>query len=244
MDIPYYEYIYDFPGDYDHHHHKHHKPHIQLTHALEVLKVVNLFDAIGNIRYIVKLCSTKIDDVFGYKVKVILFYPNEQPDVNNPLFVIPADPDTYEFDYNKAQNDFDTCVQRYDALLKAETKDFRDIDIYAEKIGYVDTTPECCRFCKWCQKNEYDGHYECHNIKNQRQYVFMNDYPKHHKTHRIDSWQKLPWQKCNPLCGDNYDRDKVNVIFPKVDEFGKCKNFEKIDDDSSQNNEEQSQSEG
>lgn len=233
MDIPYYEYIYDFPGGHNQVPPQHSHTHLTLTHAIETSKEVKLFDAIGNIRYIVKLCSTETDEGLGFKVMVVLFYPNEQPDVNNPLLVIPEDPNTYEYDYNVAQKTFGMCVQKYDSLLKAETKDFRDIDVYAEKIGYEKTQPECCKFCKWCVVNSYDNHIECHNPKNQRQFLFMADYlpTNKKKVHRLDAWQKLPWQKCNPFCGDEYYRNRINTIYPKVDDFGKCKNYEPIVED-------------
>ena len=66
MDIPYYEYIYDFPGGHNQVPPQHSHTHLTLTHAIETSKEVKLFDAIGNIRYIVKLCSTETDEGLAF----------------------------------------------------------------------------------------------------------------------------------------------------------------------------------
>ena len=79
--------------------------------------------------------------------------------------------DGWEFDYRKAMESFTTCVDRYNSLVAAEIKDFRDIDIYKDRIKYVETKPCVCMFCKWCRQVYLDQHcsrwkLECHNPKN------------------------------------------------------------------------------
>ena len=58
--------------------------------------------------------------------------------MNDLILEIPGR-DEYELDPHKAEYAFKVCVERYNSLVKAETKDFNDIDIYAEKIGYEKT---------------------------------------------------------------------------------------------------------
>lgn len=44
--------------------------------------------------------------------------------------------DSWEEDYHKALEDFKTCVSKYQSLVNAEMRDFRDIDVYKDKIDY------------------------------------------------------------------------------------------------------------
>ena len=127
--------------------------------------------------------------------------------------------------------------------MQAEVKDFRDIDIYKDKIGYKETHPDCCMFCKWCRRSDrfdYWNHchtypkLECHNPDNEIKFTYMVDddgFPSD-KCHRYcpDGWKKLPWMdedpfKRIPLRGDEI----LNRIFPHVDPFGVCKGFDRKD---------------
>ena len=73
---------------------------------------------------------------------------------------------------------------------------------------------------------------ECHNPKNEKDFTYAVDFPRfpNKKAHIYchDGWQKLPWMKENPFKRMPLREDEIlNRIFPKVDPFGKCKNFEK-----------------
>lgn len=72
------------------------------------------------------------------------------------------DGDGYETSYEEAMHAFDTCVKKYQSLVNAEMRDFRDIDVYKDKIDYRVQEPRCCSNCKWCMKTfERDVHSRC-----------------------------------------------------------------------------------
>lgn len=233
MDIPFYTDIYSFPGPWRHHRH-HDKPHFKQTQVIETSKDVIINDATGYTRYIVRLLSIHMNDnQLGFKVEVIHRYPGESDDELDLLLTIPEH--GYEEDYGKIKKEFDICVQRYNSLVKAETKDFRDIDIYKDRIGYKKTHPECCMFCKWCKKHDChcneDLVLECHNPDNQKKFSYMVDFPEfpHGRPKRYNyGWQKLPWMDFSPFRPDWHREDGIlDKIFPKVDPFGKCNSFER-----------------
>lgn len=241
IDIPFYKDIYEFPGPSSLIYPLPcHIPHFKQTQVIETSKEVIINDMKGNTRYSIQLVSQMLDDGhLGFQVRVVHYWPNGQQDEDsNPMLQIPED--HFDPDYKKMEKVFSICVQRYDSLVRAETKDFNDIDIYADKIGYEKTKPECCAFCRWCRKSRWHcGHgepmLECHNPKNQLDFNYMvdiPDFPSGHCHRYRDNWQKLPWMqedpfKRMPLRGD----EVLDRIFPKVDPFGKCKNFEKDDRD-------------
>lgn len=94
----------------------------------------------------------------------------------NPLVIIdrpePGEPPIYDYLY--ALNLYNEYVKTYTALIRAETRDFQDITIYKEKIGYKETKPACCATCQWCRKKVTPGKYvyqdtgklECTNPEN------------------------------------------------------------------------------
>lgn len=250
--------IYSFPGDMQGDYwwqHRHcHKPHLKRTQVIETSKETLINDATGFTRYIVSLVSRILEDgIRGFQVQVQQFYPSQtvgntvgndegnteedEEDIDNPMLVIPSI-DEYEKDYDKIMHQFNVCVERYNSLVVAETKDFNDIDIYAKNIGYENTQPECCAFCKWSRKCRLNAHYgckdmpmlECHCPDNQAKFQYMVDDPhfKMPHAHRYcnDGWQKLPWMHDNPL-DKHCNHDSLDPIFPRVGIFGKCKNFEK-----------------
>lgn len=239
-EIPFYNDIYAFPGP-DRCYHQH-KPKLKRSQIIETSKEVIINDAVGHIRYAVRLKSEMQEDGhLGFQVQVIHYYPSDAEEDNNLMLTIPEE--GYESDYKKIEKEFETCVQRYDSLVKSETQDFRDIDIYKDKIGYEETKPDCCAFCKWSRRihrmhDEHCHHHkdhfklECHNPKNEKDFTYMVDFPAfpNKNAHRYchDGWQKLPWMRENPLKRIPLREDEIlNRIFPKVDPFGKCKNFEK-----------------
>lgn len=54
--------------------------------------------------------------------------------------------------FDEAKAYYAKCVDNYRALVLAETKNFEDIGIYAERIGYRKISPECCATCKYSQE--------------------------------------------------------------------------------------------
>lgn len=55
-----------------------------------------------------------------------------------------------EFDwFDNAVKFFEQMKEQYRALVVAETKDYQDIRIYAQKTGYRAISPDCCATCKW-----------------------------------------------------------------------------------------------
>ncbi len=54
-------------------------------------------------------------------------------------------------DFKAAQEFYKKCIKNYRDLVLAETKDFQDIRIYADRpeIQYHKIDPECCANCKW-----------------------------------------------------------------------------------------------
>ena len=240
-DIPFYNDIYAFPGPDRCHHHPQ-KPHFTRSQVIETSKEVIINDAVGHTRYAIRLVSEMQEDGhLGFQVQVVHYYPSDSEEDNDLLMTIPEE--GYESDYAKIEKAFDTCVQRYDSLVKSETQDFRDIDIYKDKIGYEKVEPECCMFCRWSRRmyGMHDEHcyskdctkLECHNPKNEKDFTYTVEFPRflNRNAHRYchDGWQKLPWMKENPFKRIPLREDEIlNRIFPRVDPFGKCKNFEKL----------------
>ena len=52
-------------------------------------------------------------------MQVVHYYPSDSEEDNDLLMTIPEE--GYESDYAKIEKAFDTCVQRYDSLVKSET---------------------------------------------------------------------------------------------------------------------------
>jgi hypothetical protein len=51
--------------------------------------------------------------------------------------------------YEDAVKAFSKNVNAYTDIVKAETKNWQDISIYADKIGYKTINPDCCANCKY-----------------------------------------------------------------------------------------------
>lgn len=128
---------------------------------------MKIVDAKDNVRYRVFLSSDIVDDLPAFAIEVVHYYPGDE-EGGQSVLKIPEE--GYETDYKKAKHDFDTCVQRFNSLVRAETRDFKDIEIYKDKIGYKVLEPECCAFCKWSREHSHGCHckpvIECHNPKN------------------------------------------------------------------------------
>jgi hypothetical protein len=166
MNIPYYYDVYR-------HHHGHCPPPQKPSHVATTSKTVNIADAFGNLRYIVELISrpfynevTGATDL-GFKVIVKNFAMNN---VGIPFLMIPEG-EAWEFEQDIALKNFNDCIDKYNSLVAAEMKDFKDIDIYKDRIKYVETKPCCCMFCRWCKQVFLDDRctqrkLECWNPKN------------------------------------------------------------------------------
>lgn len=226
--------------DHDKHHDKHHDkyhgkhhdchknyqiPKVKITEEIKVASIRDVFD---NLRYKVAMTSY---DVYGfdgntkaYQVEVVNCF--SAPD---DLIIVsrPDDREPLIFDRNYAKKLYDDYVKSYSNLVKAETRDLQDMSVYADKVGYTLTCPKCCVTCKWaCRRVVKNGHYdwthkstgrlECRNPLNQKEYQLPN----------IES-NKQPYPVCTqpPYC--NKDGSTPVVLYPKVQAFGLCYNYQK-----------------
>lgn len=244
MDIPFYDDIYRspirrLPDDLYSPSWPHcgwHDSHPIPAFALETEKTVDIVDAKGDIRYKVVLSSTEIENgLRGYKVEVVHFYATD-PTAGQVIMRIPEK--GYEIDYREAQRAFDQFVKRYRALIVSEVADFRDVEVYKDRIDYKKTHPNCCQFCEWSRPCHASKHHcgqswqlECHNPANYQAFTpFLDEPPfancgkqqSHRYCKQADGWSKLPWQKEPPIL----TRDRsMEPIYPRVEPFGICKNF-------------------
>lgn len=232
------DYIYDFPGP--HKHYPQPRPP-QSTEVVETSKEVIISDINGP-RYKVQLESRPANNTIGlgFQVRVINCL-STQP---QPMSTFPEN-NGWSDDYHYVLKMFHICVQRYDSLVKAETQDFDNVDLYASKVGYKVICPCCCLFCKWhCPENlqkedPYNSCYagdmpqsvpcmlRCFNPDNVKKFSFVPNMPHVDKKwwmHSHDGWQKLPWMDHAPI--DDWADHKLDPIYPKVSPFGQCKAFE------------------
>jgi hypothetical protein len=68
--------------------------------------------------------------------------------------------------------------------VKAEMKDFKDIEVYKERINYELPELSCCQFCKYAMKKALDvdcGRFEtkleCHCMENQLTFNYADNEP-------------------------------------------------------------------
>ena len=92
------------------------------------------------------------DDAVGmlYEIVVTNYFtsPDKEPLV---IMTVPEEGSSETItDYDEAVGIYNDLVKKYAALVKAETRDMQDIDIFKEKIGYEITCPKCCATCKYC----------------------------------------------------------------------------------------------
>lgn len=198
------------------------------VHVLETAKMTEIRDAMGTLRYQVVLTGYDIDNNLegisptkAYMVQVNnCFYDEDAPLV---IITVPNEGDPPLTDYPKAVEIYESYVTTYTSLVKAETKDIQDMDIYAEKVGYHHVSPECCATCKWCQEHKdtrMPGHrrqkLECHSPKNVNEFNFdidRRDSPCHH-----DVYPHWHHPQLRPM-----------PIFPYVKPLGLCDNYEKLE---------------
>lgn len=204
---------------------KHKKMKFKSVHIADISKVTEIRDAFGNLKFKVVMSSTEENKVKHYELQVYNCFSKDEP------FVISSRPEDGEdpiTDFKFASEIFDEFVVNYSCLVKAETKDMRDIDIFKEKIEYRETCPECCGTCKWSslhchpdwKKPVFEQHLRCSNPENVKEFRFDFDV-KHceddiHMSHFIGEIPKR--------CESYHDEDQVH---PKVKVFGVCKHYEK-----------------
>lgn len=188
----------------------------------ETVKVAEITDPFGNLRYKVALISyDDIDDgkyILKYRIEVINHFGPQEPliIVQRPEF----DEDEI-YDYNKAIELYYYYVKSYSNLVKAETKDHQCIDIYKDNIGYQTTIPKCCATCKWSRKRVIhkdfiygvSGKLECVNPENCKKYNSTMLEPHYHHRHTHDMMHGHCYRH------DDYAHD---IIYPTVDPFGQC----------------------
>jgi hypothetical protein len=191
----------------------------------ETVKVAEITDPYGNLRYKVALISRNDNSTGKYKlaytIQVILYFG-----VPSPLTILerPEQTEAAIYDYNYAIKIYCDYVKSYTNLVKAETKDHQTIDIYKENIGYEKTNPKCCSTCKWSKrivtKNDYvygiTGKLQCVNPINCKAYeknIINQDDIIH------VNYNKLHGHKCGH---NEYSHD---IIYPIVDPFGVCEHY-------------------
>ena len=251
MSIPSYDEIYSFPGGYLRPPHgcsphmpldKHHKPHFEPSYARETSKSIDIYDKFGRLRYVVELASQLLSPgQRGYKVTVAQMLQNGL----KAFLQIPSD-GSYEPKYDIAIENFNACVKKYQSLIDAEMRDFRDIDVYSENIGYEVQKVECCSSCRWCMKTLAKGKHtpkhenvikmQCCCPMNEQVFNYAQQFPQmpHNRFHD-HGWKQLPWQAMMDQDGldgaskefqASWDPRKFpNIVFPTVDPLGKCENY-------------------
>lgn len=190
------------------------------VYTRDSIKVIDIVDAFGKLRYKVSLLSYDIyNDIYGviYSVQVTNCFTAPDPLI---IVTIPEEGKPPLTDYNIALKIFNECVENYTSLVKAETRDFQDIDVFKTRIDYKVTCPECCETCKFSQHNKHprnfvfavDNGLKCVNPKVATEYDF--DMPK-----------GLPHTDCHNKYA-NHHLDKL-IVNPRVEPFGLCKHYEK-----------------
>lgn len=208
-------------------------------HVRESTKITELCDALDNLRYKVILEPVQVLDaddnlVTAYTVRVVSYFYGDEG-----IQVVPAtgEPPIVIYDYDEAFNLYNKYVIDYKALLKAQTRDIQDIDIYREKIDYEDTCPRCCATCKWCKRfNSPDdvifgreGKFECWNPANEREFDFDykdENFPR--PDPRFDKPSHFYGEKAPPHAIE-LEEATATKLHPVVQPLGVCKRYEVIE---------------
>ena len=213
----------DFPFGCDDSCHPH--PKFKPVHVSETVKVAEIKDAMGNLRYKVALFNYEtyigLDYVVAYKIQVFNCFYAQGPLV---IVTIPGEGEALLLDYEKALKIYHEYVEIYTRLVKAETRPMQDMDIYAEKVGYHHTCPKCCATCRWVRKRQTRNDYiygisnklECHNPKNCAELDFDLDC-------RAGRYEPGRWNE------PKHWRPKKHHpldLHPNVTAFGVCNNYE------------------
>ena len=213
--------------------------------AKETQKVTDIRDAFGNLRFKVTLTSAadQYNDVHRISYTVVVV--NCQWDgAELQILQKPEDGEPPMFDYSYALSFYNECVKKYSDLVKAEVKDFQDISIYKEKIGYEVTCPACCMTCKWASMNKTQTDFifgvsrkmVCMNPDNCLEYLGRD--PEEDKKNFMYFHRCFPLSPSNPdQCCDiesqwQHHQHKFHgcqnehiVIRPKIEPLGVCKRY-------------------
>ena len=192
--------------------------------------MVEIRDAFRNLRYQVQLISQRLS--------------NDRPDIIYTIVVWNAFSAATPFRIKTiealsptiAKCAFRECVVEYVSLVKAETRDFQDINVYKDRIQYGVTKPNCCATCKWCvpeygRPREYtfgiDGKLKCTNPKNQTNYDANARIPTRQPFN--DDVSKFMRDRHLPEPTPPHHMERVDLRIstcPNVDQFGLCPNYE------------------
>lgn len=200
-------------------------PKYNSIHVLENVKVSEIRDALNNLRYKVALMNYEtyigLDLKIAYKIQVVNCFYGEEHLI---ILTVPEEGEAELTDYGKAVAIYQHYVKVYTSLVKAETRDLQDMDIYSIKVNYHHTCPKCCATCRWCKKRPMKkdfvfgvtGKLECHNPKNFAEFDYDLDRRSGHDVPGI-------WN--HPKHYDDHVRTRIDM-HPNVTAFGVCDNYE------------------
>ena len=190
----------------------------------ETIKVSEIYDIFNNLKYKVALTSAdKIDDnkyKLSYEITIVNLFSTD-----NPLIIdhFPHHDELPIYNYEEALKIYNKCIKRYSALVKAETKNIQDIDLFKESINYRIIQAKCCATCKFSKnlKNKHNCQHilECHNPKIQPDYAYDDLCPNEH------DFEPQYYRDYSPFRG-KYQVDTKIFLHPKVDQFGICDFYE------------------
>ena len=125
----------------------------------ETTKIAEIRDSFGQLRFKVFMIDmldyyeeTPLDERYRITVDSFCYGPS-------PVTILKD----FRKHFSEAYAHYLKCIELYTHLAIAETRNFQDIRIYADKIEYHLIDPQCCKNCKWSIKvHEYDQHCHCH----------------------------------------------------------------------------------
>ena len=126
----------------------------------ETTKIAEIRDNFGKLRFKVVLI-----DMFDYYEETCC---DQRYRISVESFCYGMQPMTilseYRSTFHAAYEFYRKSIENYKNLVLAETKDFQDIKIYADRehIKYHIIEPECCANCKWSCEYNY-GEHGCHD---------------------------------------------------------------------------------
>lgn len=85
-------------------------------------------------------------------METVHFYPGEESQ-GQVVDKFPYD-GSYSTDYDEVHRIAMLAVDRCKAIVAAEVKDFKGIEVYKEMIGYEVLKPNCCANCRWCVESK------------------------------------------------------------------------------------------
>lgn len=227
---------------------KRHPGPFKAVHTQESMKVCDIRDAKNALRFKVCLDSFEQSDDFdglAYEIFVINYFTFDEP---TEISRIPEAGSTQRItDYYEALKIFDQQVRDFTALVKAETRDLQDIDVFKDKIEYELTCPKCCATCKWIQEDYLRKFWTDYKIASREpgfkeRRLFRCTNPKCQGEFNFTRDLKTPPYE-DPMChhederhGHHHDEEhrghhhhKPDIhLCPHVDIFGICKHYEYV----------------